>query len=417
MDLSRLVQSYLYLLKCGISNSIFERMISTKKRKEINEALNRIKLHELFVRSSTYSRLLKYLVEKALAKEDLKEYTIGADLFGENYVNDKNDGTVRSKMYKLRKKLSKYYETDGKEEIVIFDIKKGQYNLSFLSANEYFKSKPGKTKTVTIPIKYIRLFFSVILLSLISFFVIKNIVSKPTFIWKNYFETNAQNLLIISDQFIVYEKMEDERMYGISYPEINNYNDFIKYSQKHPEKELKPTDYTLMSKMAPYTVNTLSKWFETNKYDFHLQLESKLKYEDIQNNNILFVGQYKTMNLSRSLFLQNSKVFTTYGDGFKFKNNSYEKVYNTKFGNNVNVEFAMVSFTTLNNGKNALYFVSNNDIGVMATVHKFTNKQWLAEFKKQLPKKSEHFNALFEVSGMQRNDVSCKLVELEVLKN
>ncbi|WP_111707630.1 hypothetical protein [Lutibacter citreus] len=392
-------------------------MISTEKRKEINEALNRIKLHELFVRSSTYSRLLKYLVEKAIVGEDLKEYTIGADLFGENYVNNKNDGTVRSKMYKLRKKLSKYYETDGKKEIVIFDIEKGQYNLSFLSADEYFKSKTGKTETVTIQIKYIKLLLGVILLSLISFFIIKTIVTKPNFIWEPYFEKTSENLLIISDQFIVHEKMEDGKMYGISYPEINNYNDFIKYTQKHHNKELKPTDYTLMSKMAPYTVNTLSKWFEFNKNEFDLKLESKLKYEDIQNHNILFVGQYKTMNLSKSLFLQSSKVFTTFGDGFKYKDDSNEKVYNTKFGNNLKVEYAMVSYTTLNNGKCALYFVSNNDIGVMATVNKFTNNKWLAEFKQQLPSKSKHFNALFEVSGMQRNDVSCKLVELEVLKN
>lgn len=392
-------------------------MISTKKRKEINEALNRIESHELFVRSSTYSRLLKYLVEKALAGENLKEYTIGVDLFGNNYVDNKNDGTVRSKMYKLRKKLSKYYQTDGKDEILIFDIEKGQYNLSFLSADEYFKSKLGKNKSITIPIKYIKLLLAVVLLAIISFLTVRTIIAKPNFIWEHYFETNAQNLLIISDQFIVYEKMEDEKMYGISYPEINNYNDFIKYTQKHPEKELKPTNYTLMSKMAPYTVNTLSKWFELNKNDFQLQLESKLKYEDLQNHNVIFVGQYKTMNLSKSLFLEGSNVFTTFGDGFKYKNDSIEKVYDTKYGSNLNVEYAMVSYTTLNTGKRALYFVSNNDIGVMATVRKFTNKHWFSEFKKQLQGESKHFNALFEVSGIQRNDISFKLVELEILKD
>ena len=76
----------------------------------------------------------------------------------------------------------------------------------------------------------------------------------------------------------------------------------------------------------------------------------------------------------------------------------------------------MVSYNPLSNGKNALYFVSNNDIGVMATVRNFTDEKWLKEFAKQFPDESKHFNALFEVSGLQRTDVSCKLVELEVLK-
>lgn len=392
-----------------------KRMISTEKNKEINEALNRIQGHELFKRSSTYSSLLTYLVEKALIGEDLKEYTIGTDLFGENYENDKNDGTVRSKMYKLREKLSKYYETDGKKELLIFDIKKGQYNLSFLSADAYYQSKSRKNETLNIPIKHLKFALAVLLIAVISIFVVKTILTKPTFIWETYFEKKAENLLIISDQFIVYEKMIDGKMYGVSYPEINNYKDLIQYSQEHSNKNLRTTDYTLMSKMAPYTVKSLGKWFASNNNDFHLQLESQLKYEDIQHHNTIFVGQYKTMNLSKSLFLKDSKVFSTFKDGFKYKTDRIEKLYNTKFGTNLNVEYAMVSYNTSESGHSALYFVSNNDIGVLATVRKFTSKIWLSEFQKQLQGTPKHFNALFEVRGIERNDFNCKLMELEVL--
>ncbi|WP_139956933.1 hypothetical protein [Flavicella sediminum] len=390
-------------------------MISIEKRKEIYEALNRIQGHELFKRSSTYSSLLTYLVEKALVGEDLKEYTIGTDLFGENYENDKNYGTVRSKMYKLREKLSKYYENDGKKELLIFDIKKGQYNLTFLSADTYFESKPRKGENLIIPIKHLKIALALLLIAVFSFFIVRTLITKPTFIWEAYFEKKAENLLIISDQFIVYEKMKDGKMYGVSYPEINNYKDLIQYTQEHPNKDLKITDYTLMSKMAPYTVKTLSKWFDFNDNDFHLQLESKLKYEDLQKYNTIFIGQYKTMNLSKSLFLKDSKVFSTFKDGFKYKTDSIEKLYNTKFGTNLNVEYAMVSYNTSESGHSALYFVSNNDIGVLATVRKFTSKIWLSEFQKQLQGTTKHFNALFEVRGIERNDFNCKLMELEVL--
>lgn len=385
------------------------------QKKIIEDALNRICSHKLFVNSLTHIDLLKYLVEKNLSKEKLNEVTIGIDLYGIDYSENKNNSTVRSYIYKLRKKLDEYYDETGRNEEVIFEIVKGQYNLSFVSVDEYHKSKSKKSQSVTIPTKYIKLLGGLLLLTILTSVVLKTMISKPNFIWEGYFENNAQNLLVISDQFIVYEKLPDGKTYGVSYPEINNYNDFIKYTNEHPDKELKITDYTLMSKMAPYSVKKLTQWFESNKNDFLLELESKLNYDDIQNQNILFIGQYKTMNLSKSLFLQDSKAFTTFDDGFKHKKDNVEKVYTTSFGANQKVEYAMVSFTSLSPKKNTLFFVSNNDIGVMATVRKFTDKNWLSTFQKQFKGKTKHFNALFEVKGLQRTDVSCKLVVLEIL--
>ncbi|WP_281990822.1 helix-turn-helix domain-containing protein [Aquimarina aggregata] len=389
-------------------------MITENKKRVIKEALNRICSHKLFVNSPTHVDLLKYLVEKTISGEELNEVTIGSDLYRIDYSENKRNSTVRSYMYKLRKKIEEYYAETIENEDVIFQINKGQYNLSFLSTEEYYKTKPNNKESISIQTKYLKLIGG-LLLVVVAFFVIRTAVKKPGFVWEAYFNKNSQNLLVISDQFIVYEKLSDGQTYGISYPEINNHNDFIKYTQKHAGKELKTTDYTLMSKMAPYTVKTLSKWFNSEGVDFQLELESKLKYEDVQNHNILFVGQYKTMNLSKSLFLKDSKVFTTFGDGFKYKNNNAEKIYNTEFGTTQKIEYAMVSYSSLSPGKSAIYFVSNNDIGVMATVRKFTNKEWLTKFKKQLQGKSQHFNALFRVSGLQRTDISCELMELEVL--
>ena len=391
-------------------------MINKNEEKFIKEALDRICSHKLFVNSPTSSSLLKYLVEKAIAEEEINEITIGSELYGIDYSENKSNSTVRSYMYKLRNKLSDYYKDAGANESLLFEISKGQCNLSFLSPTEYHKSRGEKGDTVNIPIKYFKVVSGVLLLTILSFFLVKTIADKPNFIWESYFESNSENLLVVSDQFVVGESFSDGKERAVLYHEINNDNDFIKYSQQHPEKSLQLTDYTLMSKMAPYTVNALSKWFAVNNSSFDLKLESGLSYDDARNHNLLFVGQYKTMNLSKSLFLKDSKVFTTFDDGFKYKDGSAEKIYNTRFGDNQKVEYAMVSYAPLSNGKNALYFVSNNDIGVMATVRNFTDEKWLNEFFKQLPDESKHFNALFEVSGLQRTDVSCKLVELEVLK-
>lgn len=390
-------------------------MISTEKRKAIDDTLRRICAHELFARSSTYTRLLKYLVEKALAGEDLKEFTIGTDLFKENYTSNNNDGTVRSKMYKLRIKLAKYYEEAGRDESLKFNIRKGQYNLSFDdNIAEPLKADLYPIKLSWKDLRIGALVISLLVIALLIFNIQKNAVPN---IWKSFLSKKAQNIVVVSDHYIVNEMLSDSTLHAVLYEEIMNDKSLYAYKQKNPSHILLPTDYTLMSKMSPYGIKTISQWLLTHGSNFEISLESRLDLEDISNNNLIFIGQSKMMNLSKSLFLKDSKVFTTYKDGFKHSENGTNRIYNTEYKPKEKTEYAMVSYTSFIEGKKALYFVSNNDIGVLATLKKFTNKQWVEEFEKKMPKATTSFNALFEVSGLQRTDVSCKLVELELIEN
>ncbi len=167
--------------------------------------------------------------------------------------------------------------------------------------------------------------------------------------------------------------------------------------------------------MAPFTTKRLTEWFVANRQDFSLKLESKLTYEDVRDHNIIFIGQYKTMNLSMSFFLKNSKTFSTFGDGFRYSGESVTEDYNSHFGKSGYIEYAMVSYTSISPGKSAMYFVSNNDFGTMAVVNHFTTPAFLKEFYRQLPSGSCSFNALFKVEGIERVDISCELVKLEVI--
>ncbi|WP_075591263.1 hypothetical protein [Labilibacter marinus] len=394
---------------------IFVTMNKVMENKNIEEALNHICTHKLFMNSPALIELLKYLVIKTLDKEDLNEIKIGSELYGIDYSINKSNSTVRSYMHKLRGKLHLYYDEVETNEAIIFHIEKGSYHVSFISPSKHKKLKKSQSETITIPVKHIKLFVGVLLISVIAIVSTKFFISKPSPIWENYFKNQAENMVIVSDQFMVFGKVWDDKMYGVTYPKINSHNEFINYTQENPDILIKPADYTMMSKMAPITIKMLSHWFYTNNSDFKLQFESKLKYEDNQSHNIIFVGQYKTMNVSKSLFLKDSKVFSTFGDGFKYAKNGIEKKYNTSFNTNNTVEYAMVSYHSLNKDKSTLYFISNNDIGVIATLKNFTNKKWLKAFYQQLPSNSNHFNALFKVKGIHRNDVSCELIEIEVL--
>lgn len=382
--------------------------------KEIKTALNAICKHHLFVNSSVYTRLLTYLVDKAINEEDIKEFTIGADLFGKNYLDNKNDGTVRTYMYKLRKKLATYYSDHSTKHNVIFAIEKGQYNLSFISQKEFYQDKTKPE--IRIPISRLKQFVVVLLVMFASIFAFKTYQNHTPTIWKSYMKKGADNLLIISDQYMLMATNEFGEKHATMYRQINSDKDLFQFKKENPNRKIENTDFTLMSKMAPYATKRLDEWFMDNNSNFGLQLESKLSYDEIRDNNIVFVGQFKTMSTSSSLFLKNSKIFSIYDDGFKCSKNQKEIIYNSYLTSAKKVEYAMVSYTSFHPDKKALYFVSNNDVGVMATLRNFTDSEFLENFYKKLPHPSAHFNALFKVEGIDRTDLSCELVELELVE-
>ncbi|SIS47737.1 hypothetical protein SAMN05421766_102166 [Zobellia uliginosa] len=388
-------------------------MISEPDQNTIEKALNDLCAHPIFVNSLVYKQLLQYLVKKAIEKEDIKEYTIGADLFGKNYLNDKNDGAVRTHMYKLRKKMAAYYADRNVQNEIIFEIKKGQYNLDFISKKEYDRHK--RSLEFQIPLKWVKGIGLVLLLTFGAIWGISYYLGRPPALWEDFLKNGDKTLVVISDQYMLMHTNIQGEKHPTMYSKINSDEDLFAFKKEHPDRKLEMTDFTLVSKMAPYGIKNLDEWFFGWDSDFKLGLESNLTLNNIKENNIVFIGQFKTMNLSKSFFLRDSKVFSTYGDGFKVNVKGKKKVYTTQFAPNKKVEYALVSFTSLSPDKRALFFVSNNDIGVMATLRLFTDPTWLKTLEEKLPQKNSRFNALFEVSGMQRTQMSSELIELEIL--
>ena len=102
----------------------------------------------------------------------------------------------------------------------------------------------------------------------------------------------------------------------------------------------------------------------------------------------------------KSVFLYNSQKFAT--NSYNFINKTTGKEYTDITENDINIEHVMVSYTKLSDtGRKALFFSSNHDVGVMATVRNFTNEDRLKEFYEAIPNNS-YFNALFKVRGIGR---------------
>lgn len=377
---------------------------------EIEDAFERIRTHKLFKRSTLHIGILRYLIDQAIAKKEVKEQTIGSEVLKENYANDQNSSKVRVYVYNLRKKLSEYYKEAGINKTIIFQIEKGQYNLTFKQNSKNNKiDQKKKYLNLRLPIKPVIISSGIALVLLL--FLLTN--SKETYIWNVFLANKSKTLCVIADHYM----LSDKPSVGFfTRHDIRNNDDLVDFSKNNPDRTIKTGRFTMTTKMASFGVHILDQWFHKFGSNFRLQLESDTQYSDYNENNIIYIGQYSTMVTSNAIFLKNSNVFKTSDLGFVIKGKNGIKKYDSKIYKINSKEYTMVSFQKLENGNHTLFFVSNHDIGVIATLKMFTSEEKLKDFIKKLPSPDKEFNALFEVNGFQRNDMNCELIELEIIE-
>ena len=105
--------------------------------------LDRVLASREFRGSERRSRLLKYLVEKAVAGERVKEYSIGVDVFDKSPDYDPRiDPAVRVEMGRVRTRLADYYAGEGQANRERLEFPKRSYTPALLAA-EQSSEAPG----------------------------------------------------------------------------------------------------------------------------------------------------------------------------------------------------------------------------------------------------------------------------------
>ena len=104
------------------------------KQNAVREQVDRILASALFRNSKRFPDFLRYTVEQALNgdTEDIKERTLGIEVFGRAPLYDTNlDPVVRMTAVEVRKRLAQYYQAPGRENEVRIDFSRGSYIPEF----------------------------------------------------------------------------------------------------------------------------------------------------------------------------------------------------------------------------------------------------------------------------------------------
>ena len=118
------------------------------EREHLLEQINRLVSSHALHGSESLCKLLRYLAKHAVDHPGtpIKEFQIATEVFGRSPDFDPQlDSMVRVQAGRLRSKLTEYYGSDGLEDLIVAELPKGTYVLSFHHRNASAAKSPPST--------------------------------------------------------------------------------------------------------------------------------------------------------------------------------------------------------------------------------------------------------------------------------
>ncbi len=269
-----------------------------EKQQLLSQILDSPEFHE----SKRYQELLRYLADKSSSGASLKEMEIAHDLFGKDSGFDPStDPLVRSYISNLRKKLEHYYLTTENQFTHKLDIPKGQYLVTYTPAGPRI---PAKTHFLRSPALYLAIIASLVLLLLYREFAPRSSpasgvpAASVNPIWTDFLLPESQPiLLVIGDYLFLSEKGRSVGRTFLRDPRINNQEDLRVLAERYPEKyagsEISTVSYVGVG--ASLGLPTLLQVFGNASNRVSIKLSSELKWDDLDNHCVVYVGSLKTL--------------------------------------------------------------------------------------------------------------------------
>lgn len=383
----------------------------------IDNCLNKIVTSKYFVKSKISCDLLVYLTQATLEGKNPKEYTIGIELFGKKYDEEtKPDSNIRVYIHNVRKKLKEYYENEGSKDPIILAIEKGKYKVRFetpIKQSKYFKH-----------VFLIPFLLSISALGIVSFYFIKNSEKhvnkwKDLPVWQDFSDNGKNTLLVLGDYFVFSGILPTGHLGVFRDFSINSQTDFEHLLDKNPDlvQSVSKSNLTYLSKMAVFCQSNIYKVFAQTGGPIDVKLSSDLQPDDLKNNNIIFVGNYKNMGLFENLIKEMKFSFeiSHLHDQYIFAPFRSAGASSESTNNNKETDYALVISTEGFSHNRLLFFLSTKDIGNISTVNLLTNAEYLKSFVKDKLQSLDpnNFKALYKVEGINKTDLSFELIRVE----
>lgn len=395
--------------------------------------LEKILNSQEFVSSSIYGNYLNYLVKSSLEDRNLKETTIAIEFFEkDSEFNPAEDTIVRSHTYKLRKKLERYYFTEGKDDKLRFRIPKGHYQVRIIQVNDIVNQPKNILKWVAKHYALLIIFFLIVALALIwntnrslqkqldSY----HIIDKNNFIWKEYLQSKIPILLVPGDHFMfnAYIKQYD-RTVSIRDITINSREEMEALKTKYKDFSIEPAPepyfpyHSIWS--LPYIFSIL---FSANQHPI-LRRSSSINPQMLDEYNIIFVGSIKTLYTLRHTMENSHFAFEISPHRITYTppdSGAVQKFSTPLHSTGPNEDLVLALKLPGPRSNSIMIIASYHSLGAPEIANYFTNKDSYEELKdlfiEKLGHTPQYFEILFRVVGIDKTAYSKDILIINEIK-
>ncbi|MEO1012763.1 MAG: hypothetical protein AAFX53_15785 [Bacteroidota bacterium] len=392
---------------------------------EFEPLLDKIIASKSFGNSITYANLFRYLVNCTLTDDIPKETTIATDIFGKSNFDPSQSTLVRVYVYNLRKKLAKYYANEGERDEKIIRIPKGSYRVVLEKRSShsvrYIKSR-----------NWIIGLLAVLLLSIMTNIYLsssrKNEASINIYgLWSDLVHSERNIIVVLGDLFVYTE--QDSAM-GITRtirnPTTNSLMAFNQFKSTHnkPGVTIEPLSYSFLIQGSVHWIRNLTEVFFSQGKDYTIRTMNRFNPKELPNHDFMVIGMIKTWGIFNAYFKNSDFEYDIDQDALLYHKGNGEAptryvpqgnadAYHTDYG-------ILAKFPGPND--NVIYLFGGLwDTGATQSIKHFTDPKLLQDLERALKDKfgeiPEYYEVLLEVSGVDRMELSSKIVHLSVIEN
>ncbi len=405
--------------------------MSTISPEELQALVQRIINSGELGRSRTYSEILQYLAECAIAGNSPKEVAIAIDVLGRDPDFDVGkDSIVRVHIYHLRNKLAAYFTKYGKQEKYRLDIPKGQYILTAIPAKEAEAGKLAESGTdstrETLTFWFAALAIVLLLLNLaFQFTGADEEVSTTSQLaslspWQELMDDQTPILILVGDYYI--------------FGEVNAQGDVARLVREfdvNSAEELRFLQDVGVDGSAAYYdlglnyIPTSSAYALTQVLTgplrgvspgrISVKMVSDYSTADLANNHIIYLGYLSGLQELATLMFAGSKltIGSTYDELSNLETGEYYVSSSGLSGGDSYKDYSMLASFPSPNGRQISMIAGMRDESLINIAQQVSNPDVLTQIQQSLEQPADqggHFEALFEVFGFDNTNFNSRLI-------
>ncbi len=399
----------------------------------------------IFVKGDLYQYLLRYLLQCYHQNYIPTEIDIAINVFGKkNDFDPTEDTLVRVYLYRLRKKLVKYYNGPGKCDRLKVSIPKGNHKIEFISNEEQGRGQEKKLFKIR---NLLSISFFLLLILLVGLLWIQNRslqkkltpsnnLIENTLIWSDFLKSDLRIIFVIGELFTFYQYQDKyDRTWLLRDDRINSKVDLNNFIDQHNlnKEEIYLPGWDIIPKSAVINFSKIQPIFHPEESSIQLKITSEITWDDIEKHNIIFLGHPHNLGIFKDVFpinriqpiikwipkQEDPEIIIHVHDG-KLDTVYYCEIYQ-RTEKLANRDYVVISKVPGPNGNSLLFIISFFTIGRLKIIEVLTNMNLLSQLEenirsvhKRIPK---YFEMLLEVKGFKETGLKTELKHFFELPN